>query len=109
MDRNTTTITIVGDLVGTFWWPAGVEWTKDVCTTFTRTPDQFTLPDEIGTLREAVAAICNDGDSASAPLLSADSILEIRRTITESNRTRTRSRRYMLREFSSVSDYLVPS
>jgi hypothetical protein len=101
-----TTVTIVSELTGTYWWPAGEEWTKDVCETFARTPADVHTLDEVSTLREAVERICNDGDSQSAPLLDGSGYVEISRTSDDGRRTRIR--RYTLDQFGSVSDYLVP-
>jgi hypothetical protein len=100
-----TTLTIVSDLVGKFWWPMGEEWTKPVCETFVVNGADVHPLDHVSTLREAVERICSDGDSSSAPLLSREGFVEITRHSPSGHRTMIR--RFPLSIFGSVSDYLT--
>jgi hypothetical protein len=100
-----TTLTIVSRLAGSFWWPTGVEWVKPINVTFTLTRGPIHGLDEVDSLREAVDRICSDDDSQVSPVLSPDGYVELTR-FSASGR-RWVGRRFPLRWFGSIADYLA--
>lgn len=106
-----TTYTIVGEIIGTYWWPIGQEWEKPVCETFTEAGDLDRLhdfhderPQRLRTLLEAVTI---DGDSSSGCRLSAESVLIVRRTRRSNGSTVTRERTIALVDMPSAKDYVA--
>jgi len=101
-------VEVRGELTGTFWWPTGEPWTKELGRTFAVTREPIHTEREISSLREAFERICNDGDSQSAPLVDPASDVIFRRVSFDGTRRLVRERFYLASDLRSVADYVGP-
>lgn len=100
-----TTVTVITDLRGTFWWPSGAEWEKPVRETFIIDRDRIHPLDHASTMREIAERLTDGGDSQAAPLLSGSGFVELTRHSPSGHRTTIR--RFPLDAFRSIADYLT--
>jgi len=109
--RTETTITVVGTLTGSFWWPIGEPWEKEIRESrrYVARATSYAYRSETASLRDLILEITNDGDSSAACLLSSDTEIKITRTHytlegSDYRRTRQVVRFMPITAFPSVAD-----
>lgn len=95
---QTTSIRIVGYVVGQIWWPVGAECYKPINYDVLRESDRYTSKPE---LRDHLLRITSDGDFQNASVVG-EVIIEMR------DGRRKVSRSWPLSRFPSIADCLHP-
>jgi len=102
MTATKTTVQIVGTLAGSYWWPIGETWHKDLSETREYRPREQTQTyrTTTGSLRDLVVDLVCDGDSSSSCRFSADTVV----IVTRFRGPRRISRTFPITMFPSVAD-----
>jgi hypothetical protein len=101
-----TELEIRGELHGSFWWPTGEQWTKDLAATFGRTRSDVHTLSQVSSLREAAERVTDDGDSQFAPRIDPASDVIVRRVRFDGTRRVIRERYYLAADLPSIADYV---
>ena len=102
---STTKITIIGTMIGAYWWPIGEPWHKDIAETREYRPrEQYqTYRTTTGSLRDFILDLTNDGDSSAACLFDAETVV----VVTRYRGPRKTARTFPITMFPSVADMVA--